>query len=48
MLTLKQIQDGRDEVIERLKIKNFDATAIVDQIIELDNQIGRASCRERV
>ena len=38
MLTLKQIQDGRDEVIERLKIKNFDATAIVDQIIELDNQ----------
>lgn len=38
MLTLKQLQDGRDEVIERLKIKNFDATAIVDQIIALDNQ----------
>ena len=42
MLTLKQIQDGRDEVIERLKIKNFDATAIVDQIIE-DFKSGKES-----
>ena len=38
MLTIKQLQDSRDEVIERLKIKNFDATAIVDQVIALDNQ----------
>lgn len=38
MLTLKQIQENKQEVIERLKIKNFDATAIVDQIIHLDNQ----------
>jgi seryl-tRNA synthetase len=38
MLTLKQIQENKQEVIERLSIKNFDATAIVDQIIHLDNQ----------
>ncbi|ASB48818.1 serine--tRNA ligase [Alkalitalea saponilacus] len=38
MLTLKQIQDNKQEVIERLKIKNFDAVNIVDQIIELDNK----------
>ncbi len=38
MLTLKQIQENKQEVIERLKVKNFDATAIVDQIIHLDNQ----------
>lgn len=38
MLTLKQIQENKEEVIERLRIKNFDATAIVDQIIHLDNQ----------
>lgn len=38
MLTLKQIQENKAEVIERLKIKNFDATATVDQIIQLDNK----------
>ncbi|WP_430811528.1 MULTISPECIES: serine--tRNA ligase [unclassified Carboxylicivirga] len=38
MLTLKFIQDNKELVVERLKIKNFDATAIVDSIIELDNQ----------
>jgi seryl-tRNA synthetase len=38
MLTLKQIQENSQEVIERLRIKNFDATTIVDQIINLDNK----------
>jgi seryl-tRNA synthetase len=38
MLTLKQIQENKEVVIERLKIKNFDATATVDQIIQLDNK----------
>ncbi|MBQ3636092.1 MAG: serine--tRNA ligase [Bacteroidales bacterium] len=38
MLTLKLIQEKRDFVIERLKVKNFDATQIVDEIIALDNQ----------
>lgn len=38
MLTLKLIQDNKDLVVERLKIKNFDASTIVDSIIELDNR----------
>ena len=38
MLTLKVIQEKRDYVISRLKVKQFDATAIVDQIIALDNK----------
>src|SRR5690554_6676147 len=38
MLTLKQIQDNKQEVIDRLKIKNFDATTLVEEIISLDNQ----------
>ncbi len=38
MLTLKYIQDNKDQVIERLKIKRFDAVQIVDEIINLDNQ----------
>ena len=38
MLTLKLIQENRDFVVERLKVKNFDASAIVDEIIALDNE----------
>ncbi len=38
MLTLKFIQENKEEVIERLKIKNFDAFAIVDKIIVLRNK----------
>ncbi len=37
MLTLKQIQENRQEVIERLKVKGFDASLIIDQIVELDS-----------
>jgi seryl-tRNA synthetase len=38
MLTLKQIQENKQEVITRLKVKNFDAAPLVEQIIALDNQ----------
>ena len=36
MLTLKLIQDNRAEVINRLKVKNFEATAIVDALLAKD------------
>jgi len=38
MLTIRQIQEDKQEVIDRLSIKNFDAKAIVNQIVELDNK----------
>jgi seryl-tRNA synthetase len=38
MLTLKQIRDNRNEVIERLSVKNFNAEKLVNTIIELDDQ----------
>lgn len=38
MLTLKYIQDNRDEVITRLKTKRFEAEEIVDKIIAADNE----------
>jgi len=38
MLTLRFIQENRDFIIERLKIKNFDAAELIDQILELDNK----------
>src|SRR6056297_3857592 len=38
MLTLRFIQENRDFIIERLKIKNFDATKITDQIHALDKE----------
>lgn len=38
MLTLKQIIETPREVIERLRIKNFDATQIIEQVIAVDQQ----------
>jgi seryl-tRNA synthetase len=38
MLTLKQIQENSAFVIERLQVKNFDATSIVGQVIELNQK----------
>ncbi|MDK2841402.1 MAG: seryl-tRNA synthetase [Anaerophaga sp.] len=38
MLTLKYIQDNQEEVIERLKIKHFDAEKIIAQIVEADTE----------
>lgn len=37
MLTLKVIRENREEVIERLARKNFDGTAVIDEIIDQDN-----------
>jgi seryl-tRNA synthetase len=36
MLTINLIREKRDFVIERLKIKNFDAVTIIDNILALD------------
>jgi len=38
MLTLKFIQENKQEVIDRLKIKNFDAAKIVDSIQQKDEE----------
>lgn len=37
MLQLNYIREHKDEVIERLAIKNFDAKAILEQVLDLDN-----------
>jgi len=37
MLQLNYIREKKEEAIERLAIKNFDARAILDQVLELDN-----------
>ena len=36
MITLQKIREQKNEVIAQLAIKNFDATAIVERIIEID------------
>lgn len=36
MLTLKMLRDDPQGIIAKLKIKNFDASAIVDKVLELD------------
>jgi seryl-tRNA synthetase len=38
MLSLKYIQENKNEAIKALKIKNFDATEIIDKIIVLDEK----------
>jgi seryl-tRNA synthetase len=38
MLTLKLIQENREEVISRLAVKNFNAKEPIDRVIALDNQ----------
>ncbi len=37
MLQLHYIRENRADIIKRLAIKNFDATVIVDEVIELDD-----------
>ncbi|NOZ46761.1 MAG: serine--tRNA ligase [Chlorobi bacterium] len=37
MLTINFIKENKDLVLERLKIKNFDASNILNEIIKLDN-----------
>ena len=36
MLTLKMLRDDSKAVVERLKLKNFDAAPIVEKVLELD------------
>ncbi|MBN1597178.1 MAG: serine--tRNA ligase [Bacteroidales bacterium] len=36
MLTINQIRDNSEKVIERLKIKNFDAAKIIEKILKAD------------
>ena len=38
MLTLKFIQENKEEVVERLKKKNFDASGIVEKILDLNEK----------
>ena len=38
MLQVNYIRENKQEVIEKLKVKNFKAAEILDQIIELDDQ----------
>lgn len=38
MLLLKYIRDNKQEVINRLKIKNFDASQIIEELLEADSQ----------
>lgn len=38
MLTLKYISENRDDVVSRLKVKNFDAEFLVDKIIGADSK----------
>ncbi len=45
MLTLNRIREERDYIIESLKVKNFDASRIIDKIIELDKD--RRECKQK-
>lgn len=38
MLTLRYIQENRDEVVARLAVKRFDGGELIEKIIALDNQ----------
>ncbi len=38
MLQIKYIRENKELVVERLKIKNFDAAGLVESVIELDNR----------
>ncbi|MCF8218997.1 MAG: serine--tRNA ligase [Bacteroidales bacterium] len=38
MLQIQYLRDHKDEIIKRLAVKNFKDTAIIDQVLELDQQ----------
>ena len=38
MLTLKKLREDPESVIAKLKIKNFDASPIVEKVLELDSR----------
>ncbi len=37
MLQINFLRDNKQEVIEKLKVKNFDASSIIDEVITLDD-----------
>ena len=37
MLQINFLRDNKQEVIERLKVKDFDASSIIDEVIILDD-----------
>ena len=37
MLQINFLRDNKQEVIDRLKVKNFDASSIIDEVITLDD-----------
>ncbi len=45
MLTINIIREKRDFVIERLKVKNFDAASVVDKILSIDSARREAQTR---
>jgi seryl-tRNA synthetase len=38
MLTINYLRENKDEVIERLKVKNFDASQLVQQVLDIDQE----------
>ena len=38
MLQVQFLRENRDEIVERLKIKNFNKSSVIDQVIELDDK----------
>ncbi|MDE6402395.1 MAG: serine--tRNA ligase, partial [Muribaculaceae bacterium] len=38
MLTIQQIKENPDRVVEKLAIKGFDGREAIDKVLELDNK----------
>ncbi len=47
MLQLNYIRENKDEIIKRLAVKNFDASVIVNEVIELDDLRKKTTKRVR-
>ena len=37
MLQINFLRDNKEQIIESLKVKNFDASTIIDEVIALDD-----------
>ncbi|MGM0649124.1 MAG: hypothetical protein ACQES1_01315, partial [Bacteroidota bacterium] len=38
MLNINTIRENSDSVIERLKVRNFDAESLIKELLDTDNQ----------
>ena len=38
MLQINFLRNNKEDLIERLKVKNFDASNIIDEVIDLDDK----------